>query len=172
MNKRIMFVVLTLFAFSMSVQAAAPIDSVMPQSFDHDETVTIDSTLDVGFQHLYTFSYVMSDTCEAILTFTGIATLKPGTELWIGCGADSANRVSAANLVPHNNIDSTKVAACPLWANESFTFPFMYRMRVDSLRSQTDASDTVYLNAAVGGPRGETQLITNPYVRLELYDRD
>ena len=163
MNKRIMFVVLTLFAFSMSVQAAAPIDSVMPQSFDHDETVTIDSTLDVGFQHLYTFSYVMSDTCEAILTFTGIATLRPGTELWIGCGKDS---------VPSNSIDSTKVAACPLWANESFTFPFMYRMHVDSLMSSTNASDTVYLNAAVGGPRGETQLITNPFVRLELYDRN
>ena len=167
MIKKLILAVLLVVFTPMISFSAAPTLSVY---LDHADTVTVDSAADRGFEELYSLAYTMTDTAGIVVSFSGTVTLYPGTDFWCGYGTDSANRVSAANLKANNNIDSTKVISWPLWANEKLTTTFNYRMFVDSMRTQTDETDTVYLNAGIGGARGGTILITNPHIEAKVVD--
>ena len=156
------FLVLALLMLGMSVNAAAPTLDIF---IDHADTITVDSTFYEGrFERLYTAAYIMTDTAGIFAEFSGTVTLEPGQDLWLGYGTDS---VAATGK---NGVDSQKVASCPLWANYPWTMSFTYKGFVDSMLTQVDETDTVYVNGAIGGPRTAPVIIYNPTFKVSIVD--
>jgi len=136
----------------------------------HTDTITVDSQITEGFEQLASVIFTMTDTCNVLITVTGVAYLDPGDQLWIGAGNDSANRVSATNLDPNNNYDSIKVAEWPARMGVSVHLPFVATF-FDSLTSQTDKTDTAFVNGAVKGSSGiDKVMIENFAVSVQIGD--
>lgn len=129
------------------------------------DTMTIDSQHSVNWEYIDSMVIAKTDTCYTVYTVSGVAILDPGDVLYIGIKDGEGDYDAAA--------DDTLIVRAHRWppGGKSYVpFSFIY---LDSLISQTDASDTIYVTAAVKGSAAwETVMIDNLHFTCEVIDID
>lgn len=167
--KKLIVLMAGLFLLSTgALEAAAPDLSVV---FSGQSTVTVDSAYHNGFEQIDSSVVVLTDTSNVIFTMSGVAVLAPGERLYVAMGKDSANRQSASNLKADTSM-GVRYIELPSWAKGTVRQTFSFQW-IDSLETQTDLTDTFYLNAAViGTAPNEKVILYNLNFITEIKDRD
>jgi len=148
-----------------SVQAVAGPPANNSEFRQVADTMTIDSQHSVNWEYVDSMVIAKTDTCYTVYTVSGTAILDPGDVLYIGIKDGEGDYDAAA--------DDTLVVRAHRWppGGKSYVpFSFIY---LDSLISQTDASDTIYVTGAVkGSATWETVMIDNLHFTCEVIDID
>lgn len=107
--------------------------------------------------------YTMTDTCFAVATVSGYAVLDPGDKLYIGIRNAAGGNDSVVVDTFQFNADENQHGQVLL------PFTIMY---IDSMDSQTDDTDTLFVNAACGGSSvSEYVQLKNVYGSVVIIDR-
>jgi hypothetical protein len=162
-------VVLAICALAALCFAAAPALSRYASS---QNSVTIDAQHTGAWDTVASVIMVHTDTCYGLMLVTGIAVMDPVDKLYLGLGNDSANRTSATNLAPNNNLDTCTIGPFKGLRGKS-RIPFSWQYRWTSTNTTTDITDTVYVNAACGGSSGiEAVELEDVMISIDIADRD
>lgn len=108
------------------------------------------------------YIYTETDTCYAVTTVSGIATMDPGDKLYIG-----------ARIIKTNDsvVVDTFIFSTPPGITGSWRQPFVFQY-LDTLDSQTDDIDSLFINAACGGSTGAERIfLENVYINTAILDR-
>ena len=141
MKKLLLLGIVGLFVAGSTVNAAAP--AVVSQFKATADTMTIDSQFSVtAWEIIDSVLLTKDDTCLTKYTITGYAELSQGNQLFIGF-LDGGDGSAAAT-------DTFKVRGAGERHRGTAFVPFHF-VYFDSLISQTDAADTIYVTGAVGG---------------------
>ena len=134
-------------------------------------TITVDAQHTGLWDTLSSISLALDDTCYAIWTCRGTATLWPGQKLYAGmvCSTlDDPIAATTTRVVP----DDTLILEWPAGAEGSHTFNFAL-WYMDSLITQTDTTKKVYAIAAVKGSTHQEQVtITNIRMNAGVSDEN
>jgi len=107
--------------------------------------------------------YSMTDSCMVVATVTGYVILDPGECLYIGFREIYTNDSVCVDTFEFCAPDNVEGA---------IKWPFAIQW-VDSLLSQTDDIDTVFVNAACKGTgQGESVILKNVYGSVVIIDRN
>lgn len=150
------------------VMAAAPAFNGFVYKVD---TMTVDSSLPdaQGAELIDSVIVVKTDTCYTLYTLSGRAQMDPWDKLYItfvdGGGADSSTSITAGVdtvlVQPQNPGRFDK--------KEWVTFSACY---LDSLISQTDANDTVYVRVHCGGTSQFDKVwLEDVFLKAEVLDK-
>ncbi len=129
------------------------------------DTLTVDSQYTSAWELIDSIIVVKTDTCYTLYTMQGIARLSPDDKLYLGFidggGAPSATSTATDTFV----VQLKKVRQ---YGTIDVPFCVTY---LDSLISQSDANDTIYFMAAVGGSaQTEKVVIENLLLKAEVLD--
>lgn len=116
------------------MMAAAPANN---SANSYTAAVTVDSAADVTWQKLDSVIVLKTDTCNVHYQYSAVVTLWPGQAIYIGLFKGATAKATDTVLYPNN-----------------FEGPFQFTVGgyyKDSLRTQTDATDTIFIRGAVGG---------------------
>lgn len=119
----------------LAVFAAAPANNSQTQT---TTTVTVDSQYTTTWQVLDSMIVIKTDSCDTYYHGKAQVTIKPGQKLYYGLKDGAAAVVDTHILELSYEADSA----------ETVEIGCAY---VDSLRSQTDANDSIQFVAAAGG---------------------
>lgn len=138
--KRLIACAVLAVTLGLSAWAAAPATNNAAKKVA--DTLTVDSAFDAdAWELLDTVVVVKTDTCFTLYTISGVAEMDPADKLYIGFGDGYAGDSAAVDTFlykgGYKQYGKVRVA---------FTATYL-----DSLISQTDANDTIYFRAAVGG---------------------
>ena len=108
------------------------------------DTMTIDSQFSVtAWELIDSTLLIKTDTCFTVYSISGYAELSQGNQLFIGF-VDGGDGSAAAT-------DTFKVKLGDRGPTRGKAFVPFHFVYLDSLISQTDANDTIYVTGAVGG---------------------
>lgn len=159
--QRLFFVALAVCLLSAVsfAQSSPPTNNSLSQT---TASAVIDSQHTADAWEMVDSVYVnKSDTCNTFYHVSGSVTLQPYERLFVGLFDGAATTPGAADTLQ-----------LPDYATSSMSFSFGLSY-IDSLRSQTDAADTVYFKAAVGGSATvEKVTITNVRLTGAVVDYD
>lgn len=143
--KKLLFVVAMLaMAGSVMGQSGPPANnSSINAGLEGTTTATVDSQWTGVWYFVDSTIVVMTDTCDTWVQAYGLVTLDPGNKLYIGILAGGTE--DGAGVA-----SDTVIVTWPATEPYPTTLPFSI-LYVGSLRSQTDANDTVYVTMAVKG---------------------
>jgi hypothetical protein len=168
--KRALSVTLALVAVALFCIAAAPTFSHYSSALN---SVTINNQYTGAWDTVGSVITVHTDTCYEYFTVTGTAVMGPNDKLYVAIGNDSCNRVSATDLSPHNNLDTIGILGPFRGQIGETRHSFCYQYRWTSTSTQTDITDTFYVNAACGGSSAsEAVALENVLVAVAVGDRD
>ncbi|MCK4783467.1 MAG: hypothetical protein KAV87_06930 [Desulfobacteraceae bacterium] len=151
------------------LMAAAPANNSALTALVTD-TVTTQHT--ATWQIIDSLVVVKSDTCDYVYTATGTVTLVKGKKLFIGLriGSDSDQTDSQGVNISYTALQN--VYELPVGSRRPKTYNYVIT-KVDSLLSQTDITDTVYVYAAVKGSTTQEQLVlTDNRLTATIIDKD
>lgn len=145
--------------------AAAPANnSSINAGIEGTTTVTVDSQWTENWKLIDSTIVIATDTCNIYVVGAGTATLDPGDKLYIGVISNGGDFDAAPTDTFLLELPSCETAS------KSLSFYITY---VDSLRSQTDANDTLYFTAAVkGDSHSEEVAITAFNISVVIADYD
>lgn len=116
-------------------------------------STVVDSQVTSSWEFIDSLILVQTDTCMSVYSVQGTAAMDPGNILYIGfliCGGDPY-------AAPTDTFSLEWPASCRTSKSIDFSFQIL-----DSLRSQTDDADTLYVTAAVKGTsKYEAVTVTN-----------
>lgn len=160
--KRIGLLAVIGLLFTGIVWAAAPAQNEWANSLG--DTLTVDSQFTSVWELLDSIIVIKTDTCYTLYTISGMAQMTPGDKLYIGFtdggGAPAASGATDTFLVYCDPGLQTSPAYVPF----SVTY-------LDSLIHQTDANDTIYFQAAVGGSgKPDKVVLMNTVLSAQVLD--
>ena len=133
----------------IALMAAAPANNSQTQT---TATATVDSQWTSTWFLLDSMIVVKTDSCDTYYHATATVTIKPGQRLYYGLKDGTAGGLDTFILRLRADADST----------ETVEIGVDY---VDSLRSQSDANDSIQFVAAVGGS-SKSERVTVTSIRL------
>ncbi len=136
-------------AIAIGVMAAAPANNSQSQT---TATALVDSQWTSTWFLLDSMIVIKTDSCDTYYHATATVTMKPGQRLYYGLKDGTAGVLDTFILRLRADADST----------ETVEIGVDY---VDSLRSQTDANDSIQFVAAVGGS-SKSERITVTGIRI------
>ena len=157
-----------MFVLLMGTSAMA----AAPEMLNYSEvidTATVDSAYHDGFEEMASIVTITTDSAHTIFTATGTVELSPGDAFYVAMGDDSANVQSATNLKADTSMGVGYVEL-PLWAKGKTRITFNFAW-VDSVETQTDVTDTFFLNCAVRSS-GKIQFVDDFIFTAEIGDQN
>ena len=162
--KRLLFVC-ALWGLAGLLMAAAPANnSAYDGGIEGTTGATVDSQWTGDWELLDSLILIATDTCNMLTIATGTAAMDPGDKLYVGIlsGGGDFEAAPSDTLI-------LEWPACMTYST-SLTFHISY---TNTLRSQTDANDTVYVTAAVqGSTHAEEVTITGFSMSAVVADYD
>lgn len=165
MKKLILLGALALIA--VNIMGAAPANNSAVNAAATD-TVGAQHTA-TAWKHIDSIVVQLTDTCDVIYTYSGSAVLDPGQKLWIGFVDATGATANTSTLAP------TVDTAIYEWSQEE---PFSKTFKIgitfyDSLYTQTDRYDTIYVTAAVKSAENVDEvIITNGRLSCMVADKN
>lgn len=140
-----LLVLAALLGVAAIVYAAAPAPHNLVQATG-DITISTSYTASAGWAVKDSIVIVASDSARSRITVTGTAVLEANQKLYVGFGADSANRISATDLRANSDLDTFFIAA-PSGIRTAMRMPFAFTYNKTNNGALTD---TIYFNFAAG----------------------
>ncbi|MEA1999261.1 MAG: hypothetical protein U9N61_08070 [Euryarchaeota archaeon] len=154
----------------LSAWAAAPTNNSVVN--DNIATITIDAQHTGIWDTLSSIDVTLTDTCYAIFTCTGTATLTAGQKLYAGFVCSTGTVPKPAVTTRYVPTDTLKLEWPTGAYKDRHTFGFSITY-MDSLVTQTDTVKKVYAIAAVkGGTTQEEVTVTNVRMSCGISDQD
>lgn len=166
MIKKLILLAVALCVLPWSVTIAA--EPVYHHYANATGDVTVDSQFTGSWKCLDSLILIVTDTSSVIISITGQVVMDPGDILYIGFGADSANRTSEASGVLNNNLDSALFKYPRSARSGKIQMPFCAQY-IYTYASQTDLTDTIYFNAAcIGSSSSEAVELKDVVVSVQV----
>ena len=124
----------------------------------------IDSQYTASWEYIDSVIVIKTDTCYTLYTISGVAVLGPGDKLYVGLSDGGGDYTKAAA--------DTIIVAGDISQRGTIRIPFSLTYQ-DSLVSQSDLNDTIYVTAAVGGSAASEKVtIENMFFEAKVIDAD
>lgn len=151
----ILFAVLNLLAIPFLLEAADPTNNSITST---ESSTAIDSQHTGVWQKVDSVVVIKDDSCDTYYHVGGTITLQPGQKFYLGFMKGIASAIEAS-------MKNKKTYQLPVSARQSMSLT-VGNYYIDSLRSQDDANDTIYVYCAVQGSNTNQDRVTITNLRL------
>lgn len=171
MTKRLVLLAVIL-AIPLIVMAAAPLHNGYGVAVNLDTIVNEYGSGTTGWDSVTNLIYTATDTCQILVTVTGVAVFDPMEALYIGFGSDSANRVDSATAATtgrtNSNLDTFLVQP-DIRNRAKVRQPFTARYTT-TYASQTDLDDTIFVNMATASIERKVE-VEDLVFTIQIFDK-